>query len=105
TQTFTAVPSKVPFRPAHRPAARTALGAETAYVRGASNQEIDADEHARVIVQPTWDREGKKDDSGSIRSRVGQASLARSMAIPRVGSGMLVSHLDGDVDRPWVMAR
>ncbi len=105
TQTFTAVPADVPFRPAHRPAARTALGAETAYVRGASNQEIDADEHARVIVQPTWDREGKKDDSCAIRSRVGQPSLARSMAIPRVGWGMLVSHLDGDVDRPWVMAR
>jgi type VI secretion system secreted protein VgrG len=103
--TFTAVPADVPFRPAHRPAARTALGAETAYVRGASNQEIDTDEHARVIVQPTWDRDGKKDDSCSIRSRVGQASLARSMAIPRIGWGMLVSHLDGDVDRPWVMAR
>lgn len=105
TETFTAVPANVPYRPAHRPAARIALGAETAYVRGASNQEIDADEHARVIVQPTWDREGKKDDSCSIRSRVGQASLARSMAIPRVGWGMLVSHLDGDIDRPWVMAR
>jgi len=105
TVDLTAVPKDVPFRLPHRPAARAPLGAETAFVRGATGQEIDADEHARVIVQPTWDRESKKDESCSIRSRVGQPALGRSMAIPRIGWGMLVAHHDDDVDRPWVMAR
>ncbi|MBX3222295.1 MAG: type VI secretion system tip protein VgrG [Labilithrix sp.] len=102
---FTAVPKATPFRLAERRAARAALGAETAYVRGATGQEIDADEHARVFTQPIWDRGGKKDDTCSTRARVGQPALARSMAIPRIGWGMLVGHHDDDVDRPWVMAR
>jgi type VI secretion system secreted protein VgrG len=105
TLEFTAVPSTVRFRLPLQPGARAPLGVETAIVRGASGHEIDADEHGRVFAQPVWDREGKKDDSCSIRSRVGQSALVRSMAIPRVGWGMLVGHHDGDVDRPWVMSR
>lgn len=105
TLQLTAVPKDVPYRLPNRAAARAPLGAETAFVRGAAGQEIDADEHARVVVQPTWDREGEKDESCSIRARVGQPALARSMAIPRIGWSMLVAHHDDDVDRPWVMAR
>ncbi|MBX3196934.1 MAG: type VI secretion system tip protein VgrG [Labilithrix sp.] len=102
---FTAVPKTVPYRLPHRSAARAPLGAETAYVRGTSGQEIDVDEHARIFAQPVWDRDGEKDDTCSVRARVGQPALARSMAIPRIGWGMLVGHQDDDVDRPWVMAR
>lgn len=102
---FTAVPKATPFQLPLRPAARAPLGPETAYVRGADGQEIDVDEHARVFAQPVWDRDGKKDDTCSIRARVGQPALARSMAIPRIGWGALVGHQDDDVDRPWVMAR
>jgi type VI secretion system secreted protein VgrG len=102
---FTAVPKTTPFRLPLRPGKRVALGAETAFVRGASGQEVDADEHARVFAQPPWDRVGKNDDTCTIRSRVGQAALAHSMAIPRIGWSTLVGHHDGDVDRPWVMAR
>lgn len=100
-----AVPRDVPFRLSCDHVARAPLGVETSFVRGAAGQEIDADEHARVVVQPTWDREGRADESCSIRSRVGQAALARSMAIPRIGWAMLVAHHDDDVERPWVMAR
>jgi len=50
---LSAVPKDVPFRLPHRPAARAPLGAETSFVRGAAGQEIDADEHARIFVQPT----------------------------------------------------
>ncbi len=102
---LTAIPSAVPYRLPLQSGAREPLGAETAFVRGAAGQEIDADESARVFVQPPWDRVGKKDDKATIRSRVGQAALGRSMAIPRVGWSMLVGHYDDDVDRPWVMAR
>lgn len=102
---FTAVPKDVRFALPLRRAAQVPLGAETAVVRGAKGQEIDADEHGSVFVQPVWDRDGKPDDTASARTRVGQAGLARSMAIPRVGWAMLVGHHDGDLDRPWVMAR
>jgi type VI secretion system secreted protein VgrG len=103
--TFTAVPATVRYRAEWAPAARAQLGAEAAHVGGASGQEIDADADARVFAQPVWDRDGKKDDKCSTRARVGQVALARSMAIPRIGWGTLVSSFDGDADRPWVMAR
>lgn len=102
---FTAVPSDVRFGLPRQRAARAPLGPETAVVRGAQGQEIDADAHAAVFVQPPWDREGKPDDTSVARSRAGQAGLGRSMAVPRIGWGMLVGHHDGDMDRPWVMAR
>ncbi|HVJ95138.1 MAG TPA: type VI secretion system tip protein TssI/VgrG [Labilithrix sp.] len=102
---FTAIPSDVPFRLPRRRTARASLGVETAFVRGAKGQEIDVDGHARVFAQPTWDREGNKDDSSTIRARVGQPALARSMAIPRIGWSTLVGYYDDDIDRPWVMAR
>lgn len=102
---FTAAPKATPYRLPLRPLARSPLGVETAFVRGASGQEIDADEHARVFAQPVWDRQGAADDTCSIRSRVGQPALARSMTIPRIGWGMLVGYQDDDVDRSWVMAR
>lgn len=105
TLTFTAVPSTTKFRLPVVPRTHVPLGPETAWVRGASGQEIDVDSNGDVFVQPPWDRNTKKDDTVTIRARAGQMQLGRSMTIPRVGWGMLVGHLDGDVDRPWSMAR
>lgn len=105
TISFAAVPSTTLFRLPLRPRTHASLGTETAWVRGASGQEIDVDANGDTIVQPLWDRNPKRDEHVAIRSRSGQMQLGRSMTIPRVGWSMLVGHREGDIDRPWIVAR
>jgi type VI secretion system secreted protein VgrG len=100
-----AVPASTPFRAARRDAARSPLGPEPATITGAASKEVDVDASGRVFFQPIWDRVGKKDDKSSVRTRTAQAVLAESMMIPRVGFPMLVTHHDGDLDRPFTYAR
>jgi type VI secretion system secreted protein VgrG len=102
---FTAVPSTTAFRLPLQPRTHASLGVETSWVRGANGQEIDVDTNGDTFVQPIWDRNKKKDDTVTIRSRSGQMQMGRSMTIPRIGWGMLVGHREGDVDRPWIVAR
>lgn len=102
---FEAIAKTIPFRAAWEPRKRAALGAETAFVRGQSGQEITVDENGSVWTQPPWDRSTTKDSSASKAIRVGQVALARSMAIPRIGWTQLLAHYDADIDRGWVERR
>ncbi len=102
---WTAIPDKTFFRLPWREPARRPLGPETATVVGTQGQEIDVDKAGKVVMQPTWDRLGKKDEKSSIRVRVGQPQLVHSMLLPRTGWAMLFAHHDDDVDRPWAVGR
>lgn len=78
-------------------------GPQIATVVGPPGEEIYCDEWGRVKVQFPWDRADKNNDHSSCWIRVTQGWAGAtwgSMAIPRVGQELVISHLDGDPDQP-----
>ncbi|MBK8255234.1 MAG: type VI secretion system tip protein VgrG [Polyangiaceae bacterium] len=100
-----AIPLDLPFRlPNVTPKPRLA-GIQSAFVTGASGEEIHTDNAGRITVQFPWDLEGEPNDKSSLPVRVMQANMPGSMAIPRVGWEVMVAFEDGDPDRPLVVSR
>lgn len=103
---FTAMdPAISRYRPERRPRAVSSAGPQTALTTGAPGEEIDVDEHGRVLIQFPWDRVGTNDDKSSARFRTCQLPTGGSMLLPRVGWEVLVQADEGDVDLPLVMSR
>jgi type VI secretion system secreted protein VgrG len=78
------------------------FGPQTAKVVGKQGEEIDVDEHGRILVQFYWDR----DKRPSRRVRVAQMWSGKTWGgqfIPRINMEVVVEHLDGDPDRPLVV--
>ncbi|MBD8270947.1 type VI secretion system Vgr family protein [Pseudomonas fluorescens] len=78
-------------------------GPQIATVVGPPGEEIYCDEWGRVKVQFPWDRSDKNNDHSSCWIRVTQGWAGAtwgSIAIPRVGQELVISHLDGDPDQP-----
>jgi type VI secretion system secreted protein VgrG len=102
---FAAVPAEVPYRP-QRVRARPRIHAiQTAIVTGPPGEEIHTDEHGRVKVQFHWDRLGQMDDRTTCWIRCMQSWAGSgwgAWVLPRVGMEVVVSFIDGDVDRPLV---
>jgi type VI secretion system secreted protein VgrG len=76
-------------------------GPQTAKVVGKSGEEIDVDEHGRILVQFFWDRQKVQ----SCRVRVAQIWADKrwgAIFIPRIGSEVVVDFIEGDPDRPFV---
>ncbi|PNG26091.1 type VI secretion system Vgr family protein [Methylocella silvestris] len=76
-------------------------GPQTAKVVGKDGEEIDVDEHGRILVRFYWDRKNKQ----SCRVRVAQVWAGKGwggQAIPRIGQEVVVEFLEGDPDRPLV---
>jgi type VI secretion system secreted protein VgrG len=101
---FSAIPSRVPFRPAWETPRPTIAGVHTAMVRGPGGEEIHTDKYGRFRAQFHWDREAKGTDEDSRWVRQLQES-ATSMVLARVGWEMSVAYIDGDPDRPVGIAR
>lgn len=101
---FTAIPSSVPFRPQLSSPRPTIDGNHTVMVRGPEGEEIHTDTFGRAKVQFHWDREAKGTDEDSRWIRVLQETSS-SMVLARVGWEMVVSYIDGDPDRPVAVAR
>jgi type VI secretion system secreted protein VgrG len=102
---FTAVPSSVPFRPPARASKPVVRGSQTAVVVGKSGEEIWVDSHGRVKVQFYWDRDGKRDENSSCWVRVASTWAGKSwglVSIPRIGQEVVVDFLEGDPDRPII---
>lgn len=108
SNTFTAIPESVAFRPARLTRKPLIRGAQTAVVTGPKGEEIWPDEYGRVLVQFHWDREGQKHSDGkqtSIWIRCAQSMAGRgwgSMFIPRIGQEVVVAFLEGDPDQPLI---
>lgn len=81
---------------------------QTATVVGLSSSDsILTDEYGRVRVQFHWDRIGSNDHRSSAWIRVAgpwAGAELGSVAIPRVGSEVVVHWLSGDPDRPIILA-
>lgn len=105
SNSFTAIPATVTYRPPRVTRKPRIGGAQTATVVGKSGEEIWTDQYGRVVVQFHWDRLGKKDEKSSCWIRVAQGWAGKawgSVFIPRVGMEVIVSFLDGDPDQPIV---
>ena len=104
---FVCVPRNIPWRPelgSNSDEVKVA-GVDTATVVGSGGQDIYTDEFGRIRVQFHWDRKGGNDAGSSAWVRVASnwagAELG-AMAIPRVGSEVVVQYLSGNPDRPIV---
>ncbi|HGY2267512.1 type VI secretion system Vgr family protein [Morganella morganii] len=80
-------------------------GDELATVVGPDGEEIYTNEQGAVKVYFHWDRYGKPDHSASCWVRVAMGwngSGYGFSAVPRIGQEIIVSYLNGDIDRPIV---
>ncbi len=81
-------------------------GPQTAKVVSPDGEEIDVDEHGRILVKFHWDRNEKGESRNeSCRVRVAQVWAGKGWGgqfIPRVDMEVVVEFLEGDPDRPLV---
>ncbi len=95
------LPSERPFRMPLVTPKPFVHGPQTAKVVGKSGEEIDVDEHGRILVQFYWDRKKTK----SCRVRIAQVWSGKAWGgifIPRIDQEVVVAFLEGDPDRPLV---
>ncbi|CDG90602.1 type VI secretion system Vgr family protein [Xenorhabdus bovienii] len=80
-------------------------GDETAMVVGTEGEEIFVNKDGAIKIHFHWNRYDKADDGASCWVRVAQGWNGNGfgfMAIPRIGQEVIVSYLNGDIDRPIV---
>jgi type VI secretion system secreted protein VgrG len=103
---FAALPGDMPFRLSQNTPRPYIRGPQTAKVVVKNGEEIDTDEHGRVLVKFHWDRADLDDDKRTCRIRVAQ-SMAGSgwgtMFIPRKDQEVIVEFLEGNPDRPLII--
>jgi type VI secretion system secreted protein VgrG len=106
TNTFEAFPVDAPFRPPLTTKKPRLFGTQTAVVVGKSGEEIWTDKYGRIKVQFHWDQEGKKDENSSCWVRVAQVWAGKgwgTLFIPRIGTEVVISFLNGDPDKPIII--
>ena len=108
SNTFTAFPAKMPWRPAQTIRRPRMDGVYSAMVMGPQGQEIHTDELGRVKLWlplgPSHRRHGQRRCLGAGDAGLGGANAGWSF-IPRVGTEVAVSFMDGDPDRPVVIGQ
>jgi type VI secretion system secreted protein VgrG len=102
---FIALNDDVPNRPQLRTPRPEVPGLQSATVVGTPGSEVYTDEHARIKVHFHWDRYRTREEDSSCWVRVVQAWAGKGwgvIAMPRVGQEVLITYVDGDLDRPLV---
>uniref|UniRef100_UPI0011F3FFF2 type VI secretion system tip protein VgrG n=4 Tax=Serratia TaxID=613 RepID=UPI0011F3FFF2 len=102
---FNALNDDVAFRPLRETPKPQMPGIQSATVVGAPNSEVHTDKFARIRVHFHWDRYKNTEEDSSCWIRVVQAWAGKGwgvIAMPRVGQEVLVTYVDGDLDRPMV---
>jgi type VI secretion system secreted protein VgrG len=105
TNQFECIPSAVEWRPQRRHPRPRIASVQTATVVGPAGEEIYTDEHGRIKVQFHWDRDGTFDENSSCFVRVVQPWAGNGWGfvwLPRINMEVIVTFVDGDVDRPVV---
>nr|ELR5041854.1 type VI secretion system tip protein VgrG [Providencia stuartii]ELR5082308.1 type VI secretion system tip protein VgrG [Providencia stuartii] len=98
------IPGTQEWRPPYR-YKPTADGDELATVVGPPGEEIYTNSKGEVVVYFHWDRRGTPDHGASCWVPVSHGWSGNGygfMSIPHVGQQVLVSYLNGDIDRPIV---
>ncbi len=106
----TCIRRKIPWRPGRgfNSTDTRILAPQTATVVGPSGQSIYTDEYGRCKVQFHWDRNGTNNESSSAWIRVANASAGGEqglVALPRIGTEVIVQWLDGNPDHPIITGR
>ncbi|MBL8841008.1 MAG: type VI secretion system tip protein VgrG [Planctomycetes bacterium] len=102
---FTCLPTATGFRPPRTQPRPRIPGVQTAFVVGPDGEEIHTDEHGRVKVRFHWDRSETAVPDTTCFLRVAQSWSGAGFGawfLPRVGSEVVVTFIDGDPDRPLV---
>lgn len=105
SNTFTATPWDLLFRPPLTHSRPQIPGSQVARVTGPAGEEVYCDALGRVKVQFHWDREGRNDAHSSCWLRVMSSWSGDhhgAVTLPRVGMAVVVSFLDNDPDQPVV---
>ena len=105
---FTVIDAKQPYRSPRITPKPIVQGPQTAIVVGKSGEEIWPDKFGRVKVQFHWDRYGTHDENSSCWIRASQVHAGKGFGgidLPRIGEEVIVSHLEGDPDRPIITGR
>lgn len=108
TNRFTAFLASYPWRPVPTVARPRMNGVYSAIVIGPDGQEIHTDKLGRVKLRFHWDRRHDATPGGAIWVRVMQAWSGANAGwtfIPRIGTEVVVSFVDGDPDRPVVIGQ
>ena len=106
TNAFDAFPVSVPFRPPRTTPKPKIVGTQTAVVVGKSEEEIWTDQYGRIKIRFHWDQRGASDENEYCWVRVAQVWAGKNwgtLFIPRVGTEVIVSFLEGNPDRPIVI--
>ncbi|KMN77964.1 type IV secretion protein Rhs [Chromobacterium sp. LK11] len=102
---FRAMRDDRPFRPLRLTPKPVLPGIQSATVVGPVNAEVHTDKLGRIRVHFHWDRYKTQEEDASCWIRVSQAWAGKGwgvLAMPRVGQEVLVTYVDGDLDRPMV---
>jgi type VI secretion system secreted protein VgrG len=105
---FTALASKVPFRPRRLTPKPVVQGVQPALVVGPAGDEIYTDEYGRVKVHFYWDRHDKKNENSSCWVRVCHPWAGKNWGmihLPRIGQEVIVDFVEGDPDCPIITGR
>lgn len=103
---FTCIPSKVTYKPLYISAPQF-NGTLTATVTGPSGKEIYTDDKGRIKVLMHFDSDTKPDENSSIWIPVAQTFTGNgygSFFLPRVGTTVVVTFLNGDINKPLVIS-
>ncbi len=105
---FTCMNSEFQYRPPRRSPVPLLASVQSAVVVGPDKEEIHVDELGRVKIKFHWDKTDNKDENHSCWVRASQVHAGRGFGaidIPRVGEEVIVSFIEGDVDRPIITGR
>lgn len=104
--TFQCIPAGVLFRPVRRTAKPVIRGVQLAMVTAAKDEQISTDPFGRVKIKFLWDRSESAHLDSSCWVRVTHSwagSKFGEQCIPWVGMEVVVSFVDGDIDRPIIV--
>jgi len=105
SNSFTAFPAATPWRDRLTIRRPSVPGVFSATVIGPAGQDIETDGLGRVKIRFKWDRRGDSVNDSALWVRVMMpwaGSQWGAQFIPRIGTEVAVTFMDGDVDRPVI---
>jgi type VI secretion system secreted protein VgrG len=106
SNSFTAIPFSIVYRPPFVTKKPVVHGMHTAKVVAASGDESHMDKYGRACVQFFWDRERKDNTVDNTWVRVAQQWAGKGWGTyfwPREGDEVLIDFMEGDPDQPIVV--